>query len=241
MQSAVPFAPEGTTHLGARVAGHNEHWTAAEVERLPCPTWLRTGDMVWLSTRDAHIARRGTFTPAYMGPFAVTLVDEAQETCRLILPAHSNILDEPFHLYQLRLHCTQSDEVTLCVLDRAISSGDYVRYEAFSNDSKAAPSQLERCKNAEDSEEISNAFSVLQILNLPRPQRIATATAPASNTWEEHAQTPFSVLEILGALGLPRQSIRDADQQVLASFMAKMDVDSGDRQGSAAPGAAAAV
>ncbi|KAJ1481271.1 hypothetical protein T484DRAFT_1954712 [Baffinella frigidus] len=216
MQSAVPFAPEGTTHLGARVAGHNEHWTAAEVERLPCPTWLRTGDMVWLSTRDAHIARRGTFTPAYMGPFAVTLVDEAQETCRLILPAHSNILDEPFHLYQLRLHCTQADEVTLCVLDLAISSGDYVQHEAFSNDSKTAPSQLERCKNAEDSEEISNAFSVLQILNLPRPQRIATATAPASNTWEE-----------------PRQSIRDPDQQVLASFMAKMDVDSGDRQGSA--------
>ncbi|KAJ1481262.1 hypothetical protein T484DRAFT_1954698 [Baffinella frigidus] len=220
MQSTAPCAPGRTTHLGARVADHNEHWTAAEVEQLPCPTWLRTGDMVWLSTRDAHIARRGTFTPAYMGPFAVTLVDEAHETCQLALPPHSNILDEPFCFDQLRLHCTPADKVALFVQDRAISSGDYVQHEAF--DSKARPSNLEPTKSTDRESDEECTFSVLQIMNLPRPQRDAPETAPASHALEEHA-TPLSViLDRLGRESLQRDAaeVQDPDQRVLASFMA---------------------
>ncbi|KAJ1482704.1 hypothetical protein T484DRAFT_1802991 [Baffinella frigidus] len=177
----------------------------AEVEGLPCQTSLRKGDTVWLSTHDARIARRGTFTPAYMGPFAVTLVDEAHTTCRLALPPHSTILDEPFRFDQLRLHCTQADEATPCMTD---------------------------------------AFSVLQIMNLPRPQRDAQETFSSISALE-HA-TPLSVLEISG---LPRPvnrrvdehwcdvldrlereslerkvvEVQDPDQRVLASFMALLD------------------
>ncbi|KAJ1481270.1 hypothetical protein T484DRAFT_1899695 [Baffinella frigidus] len=203
------------------------------VEQLPCPTWLRTGDMVWLSTRDAHIARRGTFTPAYMGPFAVTLVDEAHETCQLALPPHSNILDEPFCFDQLRLHCTQADEVTLCIPDRVISSGDYVQHEAF--DSKARPSRLERSKSADDSEELRNAepFSVLQT-SLPRPRQDAQETAPVTNSLKERA-TPLSFfLDRLRRESLESKvaEVQDPDQQALSSFMALLDMQGSSSQGS---------
>ncbi|KAJ1483726.1 hypothetical protein T484DRAFT_1949309 [Baffinella frigidus] len=225
MQSTMPCAPECTTHIGARVNGHNEHWTAAEVERLPCPTSLRIGDKVWLSTRDAHIARRGKFTPTYLGPFSVTLVDEAYKTCQLILPC--NITNEKFRFNQLRISprtvisrspsassCEQDDEVTPCITDRSLSNEDfsqhpalhatpYIQHDEASSYSMAGPSKLERSKSrdsasAEDSEDISNntPFPTMEIPRLPRLWN-SQETAAAINDAEE-------ALEIL-ALPRPAQ------------------------------------
>jgi hypothetical protein len=134
------------------------------VDLLPCPTSLRIGDKVWLSTGDAHIARRSKATPTYMGPFAITIVDEARSTCQLALPPQSNVADVPFRFDQLRLHSSPPlrpqtwpslyhalPPLTAVrtrgsqgweSLRRAVTSGDYSQHQAANSD-MAGPDNLD--------------------------------------------------------------------------------------------------
>jgi len=248
IQSAVPHGPEGVGKIAAHGAHHQGHLSVAEVEGLPCPTSLRIGDMVLLSTRYARIACRSTFTPTYLGPFAITLVNTANETCKLALPPHSNVADDYFHSSQLRMHScsptaissgwstssSEADEVTPDINIDTGYAGRLNFYRSMTTSSEAA--------EASHAIRDVTTFSTLEILGLPRPQR-DEETAGAKNPLEEHAK-PFSSLEIMGLTRPARQEehwcdllkrlerelpeaeeIQAPDQRVLAAFQALLDIE----------------
>ena len=75
---------------------------AAHIYRHRRPLVLRVHDLVWLSTRNLHLATPHKFTPKYLGPFAVTQVMSSGNAVKLYLPPTIRVAHATFNLSQLR-------------------------------------------------------------------------------------------------------------------------------------------
>ena len=75
---------------------------AAQIDRHRRPLVLRVHDLVWLSTRNLHLATPHKFTPKYLGPFAVTQVMSSGNAVKLDLPPTIRVAHATFNLSQLR-------------------------------------------------------------------------------------------------------------------------------------------
>ena len=81
---------------------------AAQIDQHRRPINLKTGDYVWLSTKNLNLAYPNKFAPKYLGPFEVARVLPSGNACQLVLPPTIRVHASTFNTSQLREHAARS-------------------------------------------------------------------------------------------------------------------------------------